>query len=96
MREIGEEFVRLREDSRAGAWSALQRKLMSHFDVLVPYAVSMKDFLALSIDIEEFLKTEQGTESMHPMEALEHWLATPEPAPDSPIDDTSEPRGTIQ
>lgn len=93
MREIGEEFVRLRESSRAGAWSDLQRRLMGHFDVLVPMVVSMKDFLALSIDIETFLKTEQGSESLHPMEALERWLAKPQPRNDAADD---EPRGAIQ
>jgi hypothetical protein len=77
MREIGEEFVRLRENSRAGAWADLQKKLMSNMDTLVPEATSLKDFLGLSIDIENFLKTEQGSESLHPIEALAKFLNEP-------------------
>ncbi len=74
MQEIGEQFVRLRTESRAGAWSDLQAKLMVNMGLLVPAACSMKDFLSLSMDIEAFLKTEQGSESLHPTEALERWL----------------------
>ena len=91
MKEIGEEFVRLREGSRSGAWSSLQRKLMSNMDLLVPEATSLKDFLNLSVDMENFLKTEQGSESMHPMQALEKWLN--EGNPPSTADDAE---GTIQ
>jgi hypothetical protein len=74
MREIGEEFVRLRKESRAGAWSSLQERLMTNLGLLVPDATSMKDFFSLAMAIEDFLRTEQGSESMHPMEALEKWL----------------------
>jgi hypothetical protein len=82
MQEIGEEFVRLREGARAGAWSDLQKRLMTHMGDLVPDATSLKDFLGLAIDIENFLKTEQGSNSMHPMEALEAFLNTDDsPAP---------------
>ena len=88
MKEIGEEFVRLREGSRSGAWSSLQRKLMSNMDLLVPEATSLKDFLNLSVDIENFLKTEQGSESMHPMQALESWLNAKVPENKEDDDDT--------
>ena len=87
MAEIGDEFVRLRKESRAGAWSALQEKLMSNMGILVPNATSLKDFLSMSMSIEEFLKTEQGSESLHPMEALERWLASATSAhePEGPV-----------
>jgi hypothetical protein len=74
MQEIGDEFVRLRSDSRAGAWSSLQKKLMENMGLLVPAATSMKDFLALNMAIEDFLKTEQGASSLHPTEALAAFL----------------------
>lgn len=91
MKEIGEEFVRLREGSRSGAWSSLQRKLMSNMDLLVPEATSLKDFLNLSIDVENFLRTEQGSESLHPMQALENWLNQGNP----PVEE-DDPKGPIQ
>jgi hypothetical protein len=95
--EIGEEFVRLRTESRAGAWSQLQAKLNANLGLLVPAATSMKDFFALSMDIEAFLKTEQGSESLHPTEALERWLnegATIAPTIDTEDDDV--PEGRVQ
>lgn len=97
--EIGEEFVRLRTESRAGAWSNLQAKLNQNLGVLVPAATSMKDFFALSMEIESFLKTEQGSESLHPTEALEQWLNEGGPTPPpTPTDDSDEtvPEGRIQ
>lgn len=98
--EIGEEFVRLRTESRAGAWANLQAKLNANLGLLVPAATSMKDFFALSMDIEAFLKTEQGSESLHPTEALEQWLNEGGPTPLAvPTDDDPDepvPEGRIQ
>lgn len=71
--------MRLRKESRAGAWSALQEKLMLNFGVLVPEAASMTDFFKLSMAIEDFLRTEQGSESLHPIEALAKFLNEPIP-----------------
>jgi hypothetical protein len=86
LHDIGEEFVRLRKESRAGAWSSLQERLMKHIDLIVPYACSLKDFLSISSNIEEFLRTEQGTKA-DPMEALQQWLNVPAvPRRDNPVD----------
>lgn len=74
MREIGEEYDRLRTDSRAKGWADLQRKLMRSMHILVPETVSLDQVISMSLKIEEFLKTEQGNSSMHPIEALEKWL----------------------
>ena len=49
------------------------------------------------MDIEAFLKTEQGSESLHPTEALERWLnegATIAPTIDTEDDDV--PEGRVQ
>ena len=89
MKQIGDEFVRLRKESRAGAWADLQERLMANFGILVPEAASMTDFFKLSMAIEDFLRTEQGHESMHPMEALEAFL-------NKPNDSDSDFTGAIQ
>ena len=93
MKEIGEEYDRLRENSRAGGWADLQRIIMRSMHILVPETTSFKEIVSIALDIESFLKTEQGAQSMHPMEALENWLnaaPAPPPATDEDSDDDSD------
>ena len=47
---------------------------MQHMGVLVPNISSLKDFLATNHDIEEFIKSDAGSQSLDPVEALERFL----------------------
>lgn len=73
--------MRLRKESRAGAWADLQERLMTNMAALVPDITSLKDMLGLSVSIEEFMKTEVGSQSLDPSEALQRFLNAPSPRP---------------
>ncbi len=49
LREIGENFTKLRHTNRTAAWSDLQEKLMTNISVLVPNVVTLKDFIGIGI-----------------------------------------------
>ena len=94
--------MRLRKESRPKAWADMQERLMQHMGALVPETTSLKDLLGISVDIESFLKTEQGSQSMDPAEALQNWLNAPatravaQPPLDDDDEDDSDSGGTIQ
>jgi hypothetical protein len=81
LKEIGDEFNRLREGSRTTAFGSLQKKLWAHVDVLVPSTVTLKDFIGLSIDIESFIKSDTGTTTEEPLEVFRKFLDSPDKAP---------------
>ena len=72
--------MRLRKESRAGAWADLQERLMTNLGTLVPDVTGLKDLLTLNRDIEEFMKTEAGSQSLDPAEALQRFLNSPTPS----------------
>jgi hypothetical protein len=54
--KLGEQFVKLRDGGKATAWRKLQHDLMANMGLLVPAAISLKDLIAVSHEIEDFLK----------------------------------------
>ena len=81
LKEIGDEFNRLREGSRTTAFGSLQKKLWAHVDILVPSTVTLKDFIGLSIDIESFIKSDTGTTTEEPLEVFRKFLDSPDSGP---------------
>jgi len=77
LKEIGDEFNRLRESNRTSAFGALQKKLWANVAVLVPYAVTLKDFIGLSVSIEDFIKSDTGTTAKEPLEVIREFLDAP-------------------
>jgi hypothetical protein len=75
LKEIGQEFTRLRKSNRTAAWGALQERLMEHLHMLVPNVVTLKDFMGLNIDIESFIKSDTGTTTKEPLEVIREFLA---------------------
>jgi hypothetical protein len=80
LNHIGQEFVRLRQNNRAGAWAYLQEELMRNMGTLVPHTTSLKDLISQNIDIESFMKSAEGTKSMDPIETMAHFLNSPPPS----------------
>jgi len=74
LQSIGTEFSRLRKTNRSGAWADLEDKIAKSGHVLVPDALSMKDWVGLMIDIEQFRKAESGSAEV-PGDALAKWLS---------------------
>lgn len=75
MKEIGEEFVKLRQAGRSGAWAVLEDRLMLSGHVLVSAGLmSPKDWIAMSTEIESFRKSESGSQQA-PGDYLAQWLS---------------------
>lgn len=76
--EIGREFVKLRQEGRSGAWAHLEDRIMLSGHVLVSAGlISPKDWLAMSVEIEGFRKSEGGTQ-IAPGDFLAQWLSEEE------------------
>lgn len=76
---IGENFTRNRRTDRVGAWKRLQEDLMNNAHKLVPFAVSLKEILGTTIDIEQFLKGSESTTGRSPVEEIRDFLNSPTP-----------------
>lgn len=74
LKELGDEFVRLRAENRTAAWAAYQRKIASNLHILVPAAIGLKDATSLLREIEEFMKTDAGASVATPSERIREWL----------------------
>jgi hypothetical protein len=74
LKELGEEFVRLRAENRTAAWAAYQRKIASNLNILVPFAIGLKDVTSLLRELEEFMKTDAGASVATPSEVIRSWL----------------------
>jgi hypothetical protein len=74
LKELGEEFVRLRAENRTSAWVAYQRKIACNLYVLIPYAINLKEATGLLIQLEEFMKGEAGVKVATPSEVVREWL----------------------
>lgn len=72
---IGEEFTKLRDSNRTQAWQTLQKRLMENVGSLVPDVFPPKDFFTLSMDIEGFVKQEQGIKEGSALEEVQKFLS---------------------
>lgn len=77
LRQLGEEFVKLREQNRTSAWAAYQQRIARNLHILVPVALSLKDATSLLREIEEFMKNDQGASVSTPSEIVREWLNAP-------------------
>jgi hypothetical protein len=78
IRDIGLEFNRLRKKGRSAAWADLEDKVAELGHLLIKTGmITMKDWTGMMIDIEQFRKSEGGSEEL-PGDALAKWLSEPE------------------
>lgn len=71
--ELGSKFVSLREDDRAKAYLYFQRALMSNLGTLSPI-IPAKDIVALSMDIEHYLKGITSSSGIAPEKQMQEFL----------------------
>lgn len=75
--DIGIEFNRLRKRGRNAAWADLEDKVASGGAIMISTGmITAKDWVGMMIDIEQFRKSESGTEEL-PGDALSKWLLEP-------------------
>lgn len=67
-------FAQRRKTDKITAWMELQNDLASNAGLLCPTAVSLKDLIAATANIEDMLKGQQGDAGKSPAEYLEEWL----------------------
>jgi hypothetical protein len=78
IRDIGIEFNRLRKKGRSAAWADLEDKVAAAgADLIATQMITAKDWIGMMIDIEQFRKSEGGSEEL-PGDALAKWLSEPE------------------
>ena len=78
IRDIGIEFNKLRKKGRSAAWADLEDKVAAAgADLIATGMITAKDWVGMMIDIEQFRKSEGGSEEL-PGDALAKWLSEPE------------------
>jgi hypothetical protein len=78
IRDIGIEFNKLRKKGRSAAWADLEDKVAAAgADLVSTGMITAKDWVGMMIDIEQFRKSEGGSEEL-PGDALAKWLSEPE------------------
>jgi len=73
------EFAARRKQEKVAAWMGLQTALAENAGVLCPAAVSLKDLIAATANVEDMLKGQQGDAGKSPQEYLEKWLTDTKP-----------------
>jgi hypothetical protein len=86
MQNIWHNFYAKREINRSGAYRQLLADLTKYADVLVPYVIGLKDFVALCMNIEEYLKGNAGEQGRSPLEEVRRFLTG---------DDAQEPNSEV-
>ena len=76
LKEIGERFTRRRKTDKQGAYKQLQEDLMNNAHNLIPYVVSLKEVLGITIDIEDFLKGYESNAGRTPVEEIQAFLTS--------------------
>jgi hypothetical protein len=77
IRDIGVEFNKLRKRGRSAAWASLEEKVAEAGALLISTGmITSKDWVGMLIDIEQFRKSEGGSEEL-PGDALAKWLSEP-------------------
>jgi len=74
MHTIWQNFYAKREINRSGAYRQLLADLTRYADNLVPFVIGLKDFVALCMDIEEYLKGNAGEQGLSPLEEVRRFL----------------------
>lgn len=73
--DIFKEFSKRRKKEKIGAWAWLQSALADNASILCPTAVSLKDLIAATANIEDLLGNKDVTEGQTPTEYLADFLS---------------------
>lgn len=73
---IFKEFANRRKQTKVEAWIYLQQALAENAAIICPSAVSLKDLISATANIEDLLKGQSGDSGKSPAEVLEEWLSS--------------------
>lgn len=72
---IFKEFANRRKQTKVEAWIYLQQALAENAAIICPSAVSLKDLISATANIEDLLKGQTADSGKTPNEVLEEWLS---------------------
>lgn len=73
---IFKEFAVRRKQTKVEAWIYLQQALAENAGTICPSAVSLKDLISATANIEDLLKGQTADSGKSPNEVFEEWLST--------------------
>lgn len=72
---IFKEFANRRKQTKVEAWIYLQQALAENASIICPSAVSLKDLISATANIEDLLKGQTADSGKTPNEVFEEWLS---------------------